>query len=135
MNMVSSNINQWTVLAAMIPIVYALSTNEHTGVARAFHFDDEQQAEILLTLLQSLLAMLLLANLKFSAFDAGSIFVLWIIQFAYPPSRELVTYLYLAWILILVGLFATGTRNLEAPRQFWRVFRGSGNTAAGITNG
>jgi cation:H+ antiporter len=135
MNMVSSNINQWTVLAAMIPIVYGLSTNEHTGAVQAFRFDDEQQAEILLTLLQSLLAMLLLANLEFSAFDAGSIFLLWIIQFVYPPSRELVTYLYLAWILILVGLFATRTRRLAAPREFWRVFRASprAKTTADIT--
>ena len=32
MNMVSSNINQWTVLAAMIPLVYGYSSLQHHGV-------------------------------------------------------------------------------------------------------
>src|SRR6185503_7618619 len=32
MNMVSSNINQWTVLAAMIPLVYGYSSLRHHGV-------------------------------------------------------------------------------------------------------
>src|SRR5689334_4706232 len=45
MNMVSSNLNQWTVLAAMIPIVYAFSL----GHPQAIAFDHHQRAEILLT--------------------------------------------------------------------------------------
>src|SRR3989441_8409364 len=58
MNMVSSNINQWTVLAAMIPIVYGYSSLRHHGVWLDFHFDGPQRLEILLTLLQSGLAMM-----------------------------------------------------------------------------
>ncbi|HEX9611492.1 MAG TPA: hypothetical protein VF978_06360, partial [Gemmatimonadales bacterium] len=43
MNMVSSNINQWTVLAAMIPLVYGYSHYTHTGAWADFHFDTEQR--------------------------------------------------------------------------------------------
>jgi len=42
MNMVSSNINQWTLLAAMLPIVYSLSM----GAATPISFDDEQEMEL-----------------------------------------------------------------------------------------
>ncbi|HXL10314.1 MAG TPA: hypothetical protein VN955_02910, partial [Gemmatimonadales bacterium] len=65
MNLVSSNINQWTVLAAMIPLVYGYSSLQHHGVWQDFHFDDAQRLELLLTLLQSGLAVLLLANMEF----------------------------------------------------------------------
>src|SRR5207245_11567878 len=65
MNLVSSNINQWTVLAAMIPLVYGYSSLRHHGVWLDFRFDGPQRLEILLTLLQSRLAMMLLANLEF----------------------------------------------------------------------
>src|SRR5256884_1059099 len=64
MNLVSSNINQWTVLAAMIPLVYGYSHLQHFGVWSAFHFDDAQQLEILLTLLQSGLPGAVAANME-----------------------------------------------------------------------
>ena len=41
MNMVSSNINQWTVLVAMIPIVYSISRGEVSVI----HFDHHQKVE------------------------------------------------------------------------------------------
>src|SRR5205085_10533127 len=39
MNMVSSNINQWTLLAAMLPIVYSFSRGEPSAIT----FDPQQQ--------------------------------------------------------------------------------------------
>src|SRR5919198_777321 len=68
MNMVSSNINQWTVLAAMIPLVYGYSHLRHTGTWADFHFDAAQRVEIILTLLQTGLGMVLLANMEFDWF-------------------------------------------------------------------
>src|SRR5262249_49363432 len=47
MNMVSSNVIQWTVLAAMIPIVYSLSLGHPGAVPLAAH-----RVELTLTLLQ-----------------------------------------------------------------------------------
>ena len=123
MNMVSSNINQWTVLAAMIPLVYGYSHLRHHGVWADFHFDGPQQLEILLTLLQTALAMLLLANMAFEWFDASLIFVLWLAQFLVPHWREEVAVAYGAWMVILVGQYAVGSKQLLAWRYFLETVR------------
>jgi cation:H+ antiporter len=78
MNMVSSNINQWTMLAAMLPIAYALAL----GHAGTIDFDPHQELEILMTIGQSLLGALLLANMRFNWWEAALLFTLWAVQFA-----------------------------------------------------
>ncbi len=123
MNMASSNINQWTVLAAMIPLVYGWSSATAGHGWQPFAFDVEQQVEIGLTVAQSILAMLLLCNMKFNWFDAASLFVLWAVQFFVPHLREEVTVLYLLWCVWLIVLFATKRRDFAAPRVFLAVFR------------
>src|SRR5205807_264353 len=102
MNMVSSNINQWTVLAAMIPLVYGYSHLRHHGVWVDFHFDQAQRLEVLITLFQTALGMLLLAKMEFAALDAAIMFVLWLAQFLRPSLRDEVTIVYGAWMAILV---------------------------------
>jgi cation:H+ antiporter len=77
MNMVSSNINQWTMLAAMLPIAYALAL----GRVSAIDFDEHQRVEILMTIGQSLLGALLLANMKFAWWESTLLFALWAFQF------------------------------------------------------
>jgi cation:H+ antiporter len=131
MNMVSSNINQWTVLAAMIPLVYGYSHLRHYGTWADFHFDGPQQLEILLTLLQTALAMLLLANMEFDWLDASIIFVLWLAQFLVPHWREEVAVAYGIWMLILVGQYAVGDRKLLAWRYFLETVRASRRNTKG----
>jgi cation:H+ antiporter len=121
MNMVSSNINQWTVLAAMIPLVYGYSHYHHTGEWASFHFDAEQRMEIILTLLQTGLGMVVLANMEFDWFDATALFVLWIVQFLAPHLREEVSLAYALWITILLVGFVVQGRPLLAPRYFWET--------------
>lgn len=123
MNMASSNINQWTVLAAMIPLVYGWSSATAGHGWQPFRFDGEQQVEIGLTVAQSILAMLLLCNMRFNWFDAASLFVLWAVQFFVPHLREEVTGLYLLWCIWEIALFATRRRDFAAPRVFLEVFR------------
>jgi len=95
MNMVSSNINQWTVLAAMIPIVYSLSLGHVASVPMAEH-----RVELLLTLLQSALGMTLLANLRFQGYEALGLFALWFAQFVRPEWREEVCVVYAGWLVL-----------------------------------
>ena len=123
MNMVSSNINQWTVLAAMIPLVYGYSHLTHHGSWADFHFDDAQRLEILLTLLQTGLGMMLLANMEFDWLDATSMFVLWLAQFLRPTLREEVAVAYGIWMAILVVGFVVKGKSLLAPKYFWEVAR------------
>ena len=93
MNMASSNINQWTVLAAMIPIVYSISVGRFATVPLAEH-----RVELILTWLQGVLGVVILANFNFQAYEALFLFVLWFIQFLRPDWREEGCFAYGAWL-------------------------------------
>ena len=121
MNMVSSNINQWTILAAMIPLVFGFSHLRHHGEWASFTFDAEQRLEIVLTLLQTLLGAVILAEMEFDWLDASALFVLWLAQFLVPHWREEVAVAYGLWIAVLVIGFAIGKKRLQAPQLFWEV--------------
>jgi len=123
MNMVSSNINQWTVLAAMIPLVYGYSHYHHTGTWADFRFDAAQRLEIILTLLQTGLGVVLLANMEFDWFDATALFVLWAVQFFVPHLREEMSVAYALWILVLLVGFVIKGQPLLAPKYFWETLK------------
>jgi cation:H+ antiporter len=101
MNMVSSNINQWTLLAAMLPIVLSLGA----GAASTIYFDRQQSVELLMTAAQSLLGALLLFDMELAWWEAGALFVLWLTQFVLSVLpvplvwrvHEGVTAIYLGW--------------------------------------
>jgi cation:H+ antiporter len=128
MNMVSSNINQWTVLAAMIPTVYSLSA----GQLMAVPLDGMHRHEVLLTILQSLLGLVLLLNMRYSAFEALMIFVTWFVQFVVPQVRVEIMYVY--GLLILGGFvqLLRGRRGMSAFRIFARQWRQYGKRQAAV---
>lgn len=100
--LVSSKVNQWTLLIGMLPLAYNLSAG-HLG---AMHLDARQIEEIFLTAAQSLFAVAVLANLSFSLLEAGLFFSLFITQlfFTDPFSRHLyaIAYILLAvtWLIV-----------------------------------
>ena len=100
MNMVSSNINQWSILSAMIPILFVISAGE----IRPLVFDDFQRLEILLTILQSFLGFLLLVNLRLTMIEALILFVFWVVQFSIPSIREEMIWVYGTWCAIEIGM-------------------------------
>ena len=100
MNMVSSNINQWSILSAMIPILFVISA----GKMKPLVFTEFQRHEILLTILQSFLGFLLLLNLELKLHEAAILFVFWFVQFIVPSWREAMIYVYLGWCLIEIVL-------------------------------
>ena len=114
MNMISSNINQWTVLVAMIPIVYSISS----GKISAIHFDSHQKVEIFLTIAQSALGCILLANMEFRWYEALGLFLLWFIQFVVPHWREEMIFVYLFWLYVELLLAFFGKRKLKAFGEF-----------------
>ena len=127
MNVASSNINQWTVLAGMIPVVYSFSLRRLAVVP----FDGMHRHEILLTVLQSLLGMLLLVNMRFSWWEAAVIFVLWFVQFVVPGIRVQVIYAYVVAIALGVLQILLGRRRLLAFSAFARLMRGTAPAAVG----
>jgi cation:H+ antiporter len=121
MNIVSSNINQWTILAAMIPLLYGFSHMRYYGVWSDFTFDIAQRNELALTLLQTMLGVLLLANMEFDWMDATALFVLWVVQFTLPRLRAEVMVAYGIWAVVLIIGFVVRGQALRAPTQFWKT--------------
>ena len=119
MNMVSSNINQWTMLVAMIPIVYSFSL----GGVSTVHFDEHQRIEILLTMSQSALGLILLLNMSFAWYEAVGIFVLWFAQMLVPPIHVYVTAIYFGWCLIEIGFVLAGRKKFRAFGVFAEMWR------------
>jgi cation:H+ antiporter len=132
MNMVSSNINQWTLLVAMLPVVLSLSARHAT----ALPMDQQQTLEILMTVSQQLVGMLFLVNMELAWWEAAVLFVLWLVQFvasAIPPQAPLgaiaghvhgwitaAYFLWAAWELIQLLL---GKRKPLAFREFTKLWR------------
>ena len=79
MNMVSSNINQWTLLVAMLPVVLSFSM----GGAASLPIDPQQSLEILMTMGQQLVGMLFLVNMELAWWEALVLFALWFVQFVF----------------------------------------------------
>ncbi len=133
MNMVSSNINQWTLLTAMLPVVYSLSR----GAISPIPFDSQQELELLMTLGQSLIGMLFLVNMKLAWWEAAALFALWGIQFAFSPVPPgpgffgfmaahihwYVTIAYLAWSAIEIVRMIIGLRSPYAFVYFAEIWR------------
>lgn len=133
MNMVSSNINQWTLLTAMLPLVYSVSR----GGASDILFDDAQKLELLMTLGQSLIGMMFLVNMELTWWEATSLFGLWFVQFAFspvPPGPGLfgyisanihawVTWGYWLWAAVEIVRMLLGYRHPLAFRLFAEVWR------------
>lgn len=112
MNMVSSNINQWTMLAAMLPIAYALAL----GHAATIDFDPHQELEILMTIGQSLLGALLLANMRFHWWEAALLFTLWGVQFVLSGFEKPIDpgMSYNSFAAHLGGWISVGVEQVEA---------------------
>jgi Ca2+/Na+ antiporter len=117
MNMVSSNINQWSILSAMIPIIFVISS----GQIRPLVFDAMQRQEILLTILQSMLGFLLLVNMRLSFHEALVLFVFWLVQFVVPAWRGVMIYVYLAWCVIELARMAFAGRMPAGYRALRRT--------------
>jgi cation:H+ antiporter len=126
MNMVSSNINQWTMLAAMLPLVFAASHGKMAPIV----FDAQQELEILLTISQSLLGMVLLSNMQFAWWEALVIFTLWGVQFAFSahptladPIKQVITVIYFGWSGIELVKVLLRQQVFEAFEIFPRLIR------------
>lgn len=117
MNMVSSNINEWTMLAAIIPIVFSISS----GGFSTIHFDHFQLTEILLTMVQSFLAFLLLLKMRFCWYEALGLFILWAIQLVRPHLREEMVFVYVVCILFYFIQILLGGRRPKAITDFFEI--------------
>lgn len=126
MNIVSSNINQWTLLVAMLPIVFSMSR----GTVSAIPFDAEQESELLLTIGQSLVGLIFLMNMEFAWWEALAIFVLFAIQFILPifwgdQVRIWITAAFFLWTALALVRMIVRRRRPNALVRFVETWRAS----------
>ena len=112
--LISSKVNQWTLLVGAIPIAYAISLGAPSGLP----LDARQVEELLLTSSQSLLAAVMLADLRFSRREALMLAALFTVQLVFPST--LVRGIFIALYLGLsAGILIVGPE--EQRRAFFRI--------------
>ena len=119
MNMVSSNINQWTLLAAMLPIIYSMSEGAVTPIA----LDAKQQLELWLTLGQAAVALVFLLNMELAWWEATMLGVLFAIPFFSSATEPFITWIYFGWAGVEVVRMFVGHRKPQAFPLFAKVWR------------
>jgi cation:H+ antiporter len=117
MNLVSSNINQWALLAGLLPIVLSISAGHIAGIP----LDAEQSRDLLLTLSQSLLGAMFLLKLELAWWEATGLFVLFLVQLTASELHAAVTWLDFGWCAVELLRFLTGHRKAAALRHFREV--------------
>ena len=126
MNMVSSNINQWTLLAAMLPMLYSYSR----GGISPLVMDEQQKLEVLMTLGQALVGWFFLLNMELAWWEAAFLFVFWLAQFILSavtpvshPIHWYITIIYFAWAGLEFVRLCLGQRKPMAFVELAAVWR------------
>jgi cation:H+ antiporter len=124
MNIASSNINQWTLLMAMLPVVFSLSR----GTVSSFFLDPEQRLELLLTIGQSFVAMIFLVNMRIEWWEALSMFLLFAAQFVLPALfgdqvKIWITAAFFIWTAAVVLEIVLRRRVPNALARFFETWR------------
>lgn len=133
--LISSKVNQWTLLVGLLPVVYSLAA----GQDAALPLDGQQRSEVFLTSAQSFFALTVLLNFFISLREALALFGLFMAQFLtqmainvlHPPGAAAdaqalyfteVSQLAFSALYIGAGLFIV-LRSSERRQILTRMFR------------
>ncbi|MBI4393857.1 MAG: sodium:calcium antiporter [Euryarchaeota archaeon] len=137
-NLLSAKINQWTLLIAMIPLVFQGTSILAGKGFQLMAFDAHQNVEILLTAAQGLFAVACLMKMRFIWWEGALLFTLWFIQLLDPvldpyllgivpsvlgtgaPVREWVTVIYFGLIGLELALFRREWTAIATFRKVWK---------------
>ena len=111
--LISSKVNQWTLLIGAIPLVYAISA----GAWIPMELDHRQKEELLLTSAQSLFAAIIISDFQFALWEAIILLVLFLAQFFFP--QESIRYVF-SGIYLLVSLVLI-VRSKERREMLWNA--------------
>ena len=117
--LVSSKVNQWTLLVGALPIAYAISAGGFSGLP----LDERQTEELLLTSAQSLFAVILLSDLRVSRNAALGLAGLFLAQL-FMTSMAVRSGFTVIYLMLSVGLLAFGSVNRR--RAFFALLWGRG---------
>ncbi len=111
--LVSSKVNQWTLLMGMLPLAYSISAG-HPGV---MPLDSRQIEEIFLTSAQSFFAVAVLSNLSFSFWEAILLLGLFSTQLLMPSPT--IRYAFAGLYLFLTAILLLG--RAERRGAVWKL--------------
>lgn len=121
--LISSKVNQWTLLIGTLPIAFLLSAG-HFSFTGGLPLDDRQREEIFLTAAQSAFAIAVFANLKMGAREAIVLFLLFATQL-FITSESVRIYYAAAYSLLCVVILIANRRDLPVTiNAAWHVLRG-----------
>lgn len=103
--LISSKVNQWTLLIGMLPLVYNISA----GHAGSMVLDARQCEEIFLTSAQSLFAIVIISNLSFSVTEALILLVLFASQLFFTSTETRTTYAFLYLLFSAIWLITNAS--------------------------
>ncbi|WP_298181933.1 sodium:proton exchanger [Saccharomonospora sp.] len=112
--LISSKVNQWTLLVGTIPLVFAVSSGSFDGLP----IDPHQRFELMLTAAQSLFAVSILVSLTMTARWATVLLVLFLTQFitsiVLPTEvdRVIIAVLSAVYVALSIGLLSYRFRTL-----------------------
>jgi cation:H+ antiporter len=115
-NLISSKLNQWTLLVGTIPIVYNVALARFQSIV----LTQLQASELFLTASQSIYGFVCLLDLQLSSREALSLIALFLLQFFIPPLRLEVSAAYL--LLAALELLLTRGR-IVIFRQVGEILR------------
>ncbi len=123
--LVSSKVNQWTLLVGTLPIAFAIASSSTHGlpiIAR-------QRDELLLTAAQSFFAICVLLNLKMSLREAWMLFIMFWTQFLFgalvPSTKHGMELIAFSVVYLIGGLYLLTRQTSEARQLFHNGFRAS----------
>ncbi|ADB58502.1 sodium:calcium antiporter [Archaeoglobus profundus] len=92
--LISSKVNQWTLLIGCLPIVYSMALLTPSPLP----LDARQREEILLTASQSLFGLAIISNLRINLWEALALLTLFLAQFVYESieTRYILSIIYIA---------------------------------------
>ncbi|MBI5947442.1 MAG: sodium:calcium antiporter [Chloroflexi bacterium] len=124
--LISSKVNQWTLLIGTLPIAFLLSAGEFSFTS-GLPLDDRQREEIFLTAAQSAFAIAVFANLRMGRKEAVALFLLFATQLFITDERARLVYASAYTALCLVILIVNRTDIPHTARAAWDVMRGRGD--------
>jgi cation:H+ antiporter len=114
--LVSSKVNQWTLLVGTLPIVFAISSGSLHGLP----IESRQREELFLTAAQSFFAVAVLSNLSMSVREAWLLFGLFWAQFvvglALPEELHMVSRLGVGVVYLAGGVWIFARDRRRLPR-------------------
>lgn len=111
--LISSKVNQWTLLVGAIPLVYAISV----GALVPMELDHRQKEELLLTSAQSLFAAVIIADFQFALWEAILLLLLFLAQLMIPDEN--IRYIF-SGAYLLASIFLLATSKLRR-QMVWRA--------------